>query len=238
MRATILLRRTEDWEQWSLDEYLEYLPTANLTTDPNQLELLVWNVKRWSQIWRPSFTALRGRITAIARKNWARLDNIDFIYNDCNNLPSDLIVFPVDDDDWFNPDVVPTVMRVFEENPHLDVVHWDNWQYQFTPEGEQYKVFTEGPMGSNGYALRGGLPIRYYINHMELHDVDPAKKHFIPGKALSIWFCHPASSWQSMHVRNFDINLKRAPRPPILDWAAGEIESAYSLISSIESIVQ
>lgn len=236
MRASILLRRTEDWGQWELDDYLAYIPTAGLSNDTQQIEFFLYNVERWSQMMRPSYTQLREKIAAIARKNWARLQNIDFIYNDCNDLPPDLIVFPVDDDDWFNPEVVPTVMKVFEENPHLDMVYWDNWQYQFTNWGENYRIFTEGPVGSNGYAVRGGLPLKYYGNHMELHDIDPAKKHFIPDKALSIYFCHPASLWQTLHYRIFDINLTRTPRPPILDWAAAEIESAYSLMASIERL--
>ena len=237
MRATILLRRTEDWDQWELEDYLDYIPTANFTSDPEKIEMLLYNVKRWSQVLRPPFTTLRGRIAALARKNWARLDDIDFIYNDCNNLPSDLIVFPVDDDDWFNPEIVSTVMPVFEANPHLDMVYWDNWQYQLSCWGESYRIFTEGPVGSNGYAIRGGLPIRYYGNHMELHDFPEDKKRFIPDKALSVWFCHPASLWQTFHARSFEINLKRTPRPPILDWAAGEIEAAYSLIASMEPVL-
>lgn len=235
MKYSLLLRRTEDWAKWSDEDYLAYVPGAMNHLTPAETNMFVENVKKWNQIYHSSFTQFRSGVADIATKNRAR---IDLPTHHCQyvDLPQDTVYLPIDDDDWFNPSLLSFVMPIFESNPDIDVVFWDCWQYQTMSFRENYRIWEYGLVGTNCYAIRGGLEHYYYWNHMRLAEYDRSKMVKLSQPGLSVYVNHPASFWMNYNFPLQEISLDRSPRPTELAWASLEIEELFALIKTLHKI--
>lgn len=239
----ILLADTEDWGSFGEDVegYLEEVAHRILSFLPQtEKDMFANNVRRWSQIARPSYMQFRQVVKDIAFKNHARLGIPKEHSRFHNKMTRDQIAFITDDDDWFNPEVVPTVAAVFEEHPEVEAVHWDTWQYDVSNFRENFHTYNMSRVGSNGFAIRGGNSPWLYTwgAHRKVETwLPPEKKFYLPYKALSVWNIHPGSFWQRTHFPLADgfHKVERSPRPAILDWAAEEIEAMYALLKSFLS---
>lgn len=112
--------------------------------------------KWWPQVFEMPYTEYRGRLTAIARANWSRLQGIDSQI--CARTWeierfSNAIIIPIDDDDWLDPETVSIVRQNLDDSTHA--VCWQVDRVETVGSGN-YKSWLNGDrdrFATNGYAL-------------------------------------------------------------------------------------
>jgi hypothetical protein len=242
MKCVIHVPYTEDWASFTLEGYLAHLPSRffhhNRTAEARvKLERFIRQVRLWSDYYNIPYTAYRQKLKDITEKNWSRLE-CKRVICDTSALTKDDIVLVCDDDDWLNPAVIPVVEKIFSERADIDVVHWDAWQYRTSWFFEECVIFKDVLFGSNSFAVRGGLNQQYYSagahNYLEW-GMDKSRVLFLPNVSYSVWNIHLGtfSVLSEFPLHDHIFTVHRRPRPAILDWAAEEIESMYSVVTSM-----
>lgn len=240
MKCVLKIPLTEDWDRFpDLQSFLSHVPKRfPMAHDSGKLDLFLENVGRWSDLYDTSYTAYRHQLKQISLKNWDRLP-CEKTHLDPWTQDGDTAFLVMDDDDWFNPAVVEEVERAFTDNPDLEIVWWDAWQYRQANGVEEYLIHKPGKVGSNSFAIRGGFAPKYYISgaHAQINKYwDKETILYLPDRCLSLWNIHPASvSFMSRYpVRDDFHKVGRAERPAQVDWAAEEIEALYALTTSMK----
>jgi hypothetical protein len=95
----ILVRRTTDWERE--DVVLAQLPAE-----------FVSKVEAWNAVFTIPYHVFRHRLKRIAQLNLSRVENA--IVARFEEIPPGALVVPVDDDDWFSPDLANVLERHVE----------------------------------------------------------------------------------------------------------------------------
>lgn len=237
----ILLVDTEDWYGFGddIEGYLKHAQSKVLDySSIEEQELFKNNVRLWSNIVNSSYMNFRGKIKDIAISNHKRmgLEIHPAIFH--KQMTRDQFALITDDDDFFNPELIDIVNLTFENNPDIEVVYWDSWQYKTVYLKEEFCIFDLHQVGSNSFAIRGGNSHWLYTwgAHNKINDwIPPEKKVFIPNKALSLWNIHPASFWQRTHyeiLKDF-YKLNRSLKPEILNWANDDIDLIYKSITEL-----
>jgi hypothetical protein len=99
----ICVREPTDWEElWH--------PIADLRS----------RAEAWDQTFMISFRDFRRRLAEIARLNFSRVENA--IFATWDEIPDGGLVAPVDDDDWFAPDLGTTLADAYD--PDATGYHW------------------------------------------------------------------------------------------------------------------
>jgi hypothetical protein len=118
--------------------------------DPEHRERISW----WERIFTLSYTEYRGRLAAIARRNWARIEGLDSIVNLVTREPESLggeLLLPIDDDDWLHPEIVRILRaRYRPETTSL------SWMVHRTDSPRRYvhpRHGTPARFATNGYLL-------------------------------------------------------------------------------------
>lgn len=80
-------------------------------------------VELWNATFNLSYSAFRHRLNLIARENWSRIENARL--TPLGEIPPGALVVPVDDDDWFSPELGRRLLA--ERKPSLHGYHWNRY---------------------------------------------------------------------------------------------------------------
>jgi hypothetical protein len=80
-------------------------------------------VELWNATFNLSYPAFRHRVHRIARENWSRIERAQLSPRE--QIPPGALVAPVDDDDWFSPEIGRRLLA--ERSPALHGYHWNRY---------------------------------------------------------------------------------------------------------------
>ena len=143
-------------------------------------------VELWNATFKLRYAAFRFRLTQIARRNWSRIQSAKL--TPLGEIPPGALVVPVDDDDWFSPEIGSRLLA--ERDPSLHGYHWNRyileaprrsrrWPFARRRRAADTSRYT---CGSNNYAIRN-LPelaaaISSHVKASEHFDGNPSRvKH-------------------------------------------------------------
>jgi hypothetical protein len=106
----ICVRRTLPWHD-------EAAVAASL--DP----IVRGKVELWNATFQLTYAAFRHRMTQIARENWSRVEHAQLTPRE--QIPPGALVAPVDDDDWFSPEMGRRLLA--ERSTSLHGYHWNRY---------------------------------------------------------------------------------------------------------------
>ena len=109
-RLHICVRRTLPWDD-------ETAVAAGLAPEMRA------RVELWNATFNLRYPAFRFRLTQIARRNWSRIENATL--TPLEEIPPGAQVVPVDDDDWFSPEIGSRLLA--ERDPSLHGYHWNRY---------------------------------------------------------------------------------------------------------------
>jgi len=78
-------------------------------------------VELWNATFNLRYPEFRMRLTQIARENLDRIENAELMR--LEEIPLGALVVPVDDDDWFSPEIASRLLA--ERDPSLQGYHWN-----------------------------------------------------------------------------------------------------------------
>jgi hypothetical protein len=143
-------------------------------------------VELWNATFELSYAAFRHRLTLIARENWSRVEQARITPR--SQIPPGALLVPVDDDDWFSPELGRRLLA--EQEPSLHGYHWNRyilesprharrWPWARPRRATDTSRYT---CGSNNYAIRN-LPelepaIPSHVTASRIFDAGPRRvKH-------------------------------------------------------------
>ena len=106
----IFIRRTTDWGR--IDVVESQLPRK-----------FRQKVEVWDSIFNIPYFAFRDRLKQIAQLNLARVKGVTCV-TDWDDIPESALVVPVDDDDWFSPELGPALERAL--TPGIAGYYWNS----------------------------------------------------------------------------------------------------------------
>jgi hypothetical protein len=143
-------------------------------------------VDLWNATFELSYAAFRHRLTLIARENWSRIEHTRLTPLD--QIPPGALVVPVDDDDWFSPELGRRLLA--EQDPSLHGYHWNRyilepprhlrrWPWKRARRASDTSQYT---CGSNNYAVVNvpelTAAIRSHVNASAIFDAGACRvKH-------------------------------------------------------------
>jgi hypothetical protein len=89
-------------------------------------------VALWNATFNLRYAAFRQRLTEIARENWSRIPNAKLA--PLSEVPPGALIAPVDDDDWFSPELASRLLA--EHEPARYGYHWNRYVLE-TPRGSR-----------------------------------------------------------------------------------------------------
>ncbi|HEY8154291.1 MAG TPA: hypothetical protein VII72_09210 [Myxococcota bacterium] len=115
-------------------------------------------VELWNATFNLRYPAFRSRLTRIARESWSRIEDAKLTPR--AELPPGALVAPVDDDDWFSPEIASRLLA--ERHPSRQGFHWNRyiveaprrrrrWPWARSRRAADTSRYT---CGSNNYAVR------------------------------------------------------------------------------------
>ena len=171
--VVLYVRTNLDWGTLTEETFLRQEERANSVRamSADQKQTLLNAIQLWNRTFGVSYFAYRQRLKEIAELNWTRIRNLDLVVRRQDLLTilehvDRFIVLPVDDDDWFHPDVADILRR--HSRPDVDAFHWPDGLYRSVPFQDRFKQTASqdrlvvrhwpGDFATNGYALtRTGL---------------------------------------------------------------------------------
>jgi hypothetical protein len=148
-------------------------------------------VETWNATFNIPYHQFRQRLKEIAQLNLSRVDNARFAKLEA--VPPQAIVVPVDDDDWFSPDLAA---RLAEKNdPAIRGYHWVRHILEPERHRRRFRGLLKEALtrkvifATNNYAIRNGPGVKaLLLNHLnasyDFH-ARPAEFKYVPA-ALSI----------------------------------------------------
>lgn len=167
------VRTNIDWGAMTEDGFLqqERLSTSTSVMSAEQRQGFLTAIRLWNRTFSMSYFEYRQRLKEIAELSWTRIRNLDLVLRrpDLSAILDSLdeyIVLPVDDDDWFHPDIADVLRRRWR--PSVDAFHWPDGLYRPVPFQERFDQSAHqirlilrklhADFATNGYALtRTGL---------------------------------------------------------------------------------
>lgn len=135
----LFLRSNVDWSKLNEGNFLEQntLCPAAYPTTAKQRELLLSGIRVWNSVLGMSYFCYRQRLREISNRNWCRLRNLDLVLINHNHYQSlldwsEAYVVPVDEDDWFRPDLADLLRSV--PTADVDIVRWKDAAFRPIPQ--------------------------------------------------------------------------------------------------------
>jgi hypothetical protein len=140
-------------------------------------------VELWNTTFDMRYAAFRQRLVEIARQNLARVEGARVSALD--DVPRGALVVPVDDDDWFSPELAERLLS--EPGEGLQGYHWNRYIVETPrrahrwpwPDRRRAADTSRHTCGSNNYAVRN-LPehtesIASHVRASALFDASPGR---------------------------------------------------------------
>ncbi|MCG6154359.1 class I SAM-dependent methyltransferase [Rubinisphaera margarita] len=160
-RVAILYLRTDvTWRVMSEDTFMDQERHHRSTiplTPPRRREILQ-RIELWNRTFTMTYFEYRQNIKDIAELNRSHICNIDLVVRNRHSVShvktSEAIFIPVDDDDWFRPDIVSTLLH--NSNSETDLISWRDaiycpTRYRKNQNGEREIIFPRG-LSEHGFA--------------------------------------------------------------------------------------
>jgi len=113
-------------------------------------------MEAWDATFSLPYARFRQRLTEIARENWSRVRDARVVGLD--DVPDGCLAVPVDDDDWFAPDLVARLRVALDGRPRG--LLWTRWILEARPWGLRRlrgrRAEERFTCGSNNYAVVTG----------------------------------------------------------------------------------
>jgi len=263
--VVLYLRSNIDWRTMTDARFAgqrdDVTSTQPMSTD--RLEKLIRSVRMWNDVFPVSYFEYRQRLREIAELNWLRMRGICVVireqqFHSLFDQWGQCIVLPVDEDDWFHPDLAERLPQLFD--PAVDVYHWDDFLYRPVPflgqEPDHEPIRRRkwaSSFGTNSYAiastsLRKLTPVlrqQVLLHHEaagELFCRPGFRRHYID-ECLSLSHKSPASTLHMEHFESqasltdwpFYLSRRLEPIPADLQWAADSIGQAERLLGRLDS---
>lgn len=201
-------------------------------------ERYIENVRDWCRYWIPNYFQYREAIKQIALQNWKK-NEVGIVRG--GQWEDDWVIFPMDDDDWYKPELIARATDMFEKDPDLDLLVWDYWCYSVRScEKMMFRLAKwRNMICGNAYAIRGRVANNRYL---QIHTSVNRLLSRVKWKELepsSVWVRHSAghSINKQLLVHDdkdvCDIGPLR-PIPKQLSWATEEIQQVYELTKQVQ----
>jgi len=167
------VRTNIDWRTMTEDRFLQQEQFSNSARgmSAEQKAGFLQAIRIWNRTFAMSYFAYRQRLKEIAELSWTRVRNLDLIVRRPElvamlDASDPYIVLPVDDDDWFHPEIAEVLRRRWR--PGVDAFHWPDGLYRPVPFQDRFEQSAhqerlivrkwDADFATNGYALtRAGL---------------------------------------------------------------------------------
>ena len=137
------VRTNVDWGSLTEENYLrqEQFSNSVRALSDEQKEGFLRAIRLWNRTFGMSYFVYRQRLKEIAELNWARVRNLDLVVRrpDLISILDGLdryVVLPVDDDDWFHPDVADILRSRWRAD--IDAFHWPDGLYRSVPFQDRF----------------------------------------------------------------------------------------------------
>jgi len=256
MSNILYIRSNVDWSKCQDEFNIEDENVHKHMTEDGRKHILRF-VEWWNNIFGMNFFYYRHEIQQISELNFGAIKYVDKIYRykafDSVECQYDCVL-PVDDDDWFHPDIFEKLDGCI--NPQWDVVNWPIGFYNSCPSQKNYNIEYEeiritkhiDVLQTNNYLLmyNGLNKLMDYFNNDKKSDClthlagkDVLNKKFNRiyfDECLSITNKHLAAITNIRHinseqdlVRNVEFLNKYPTIPEELSWARPYIDLMYNL---------
>lgn len=242
MRIFLCLRNTRDWNNIDINDILD---ESNIF---NNCSTYIKNIRRWQKYITPKYFEYRQILKDIAINQWS-LPWFAYCDNYIEHLNDEDIIVPVDDDDWFHPDLENFLV---ENSKNCDFGYWDAIVNQTV---NNFNIHTwhscHDYVCSNTYFFR----VSFLRSQKSELGKKLIKDHFVALKTakemglkimdkkdsiMSVYNRHPGSYSILDYIRYENVFLSLFSKkeiPPIPDfckWATGGINLVRDLICSLE----
>ena len=180
-------------------------------------------VELWNATFNLRYPAFRLRIAQIARENFGRIE--DATLTSLAETPPGALVVPVDDDDWFSPEIGRRLLA--EREPSLHGYHWNRYILETPrrrrrwPWARRRRAADTSPhtCGSNNYAVLNlpelAVAIASHVTASEIFDAGPGRVKHV-GASLSLQCRNLASRSALGSGRRSISQVSLAEKPPSL----------------------
>jgi hypothetical protein len=184
MECCIFLRKTIDWHK--IKNMRQF---SRICCFPEVLRKTKW----WGDHFSIPYWSYRAGLKRIAEKS---LKNTGLPILQEREISDDMIVIPLDDDDWLRPDIWDFVKPSFSD-PKVEMVFWDGVLLQ-TEQGrvDMGAMSTKEYVESCCYAVRGRVEESFRDDHRlpdQHQKIKPEETAFHHGDLLSAYVRHYAS---------------------------------------------
>ena len=260
--VAIYARTNVDWRTMSEERFMEqerYTRSAKAMRAEDR-EHFLRMIRLWNRTFGVSYFEYRQRLREIAELSWSRVRDLDLLVRQQDlyellEARQQYIVLPVDDDDWFHPDVANVVREHWR--PELDVLHWPDGVFCSVPFQDRFEETAalprlrerhwKGNFTTNGYALTkkglaqcaGDLRKRVVLYHLQAGEIfhgEQFRRRFIDrplsvtNKSLASCVNLRQMSGERDLLRNVAHLARRtADIPPPLAWAAEHVSLTENL---------
>lgn len=164
--SILFLRTNIRWSELTPEAFRDLErtnPTARRTKSIERRRIAS-AIAAWNSWFSLTYFEYRHRLREIAQANWANIRDLDVMINNSARYDSldsydDYRVFPVDDDDWFHPDVVREIRRA--DTGDADAFSWPDAVYG-SLDGEDLDA---GIAGTGGTVRLRRRPERFLTNN-------------------------------------------------------------------------
>jgi hypothetical protein len=158
----ICMRRTLDWQN-------------KAAVDAGVIAGFRPKLETWNLTFNIPYHEFRQRLKSIAQLNWDRVENASCITY--NEAPPGALLVPVDDDDWFSPDLANNLREAF--NPSIVCYRWirhilEPERHRRSIKGRIKELLTGKVIfATNNYGIRNFPQLAAFVaSHMQ------ASRHF------------------------------------------------------------
>lgn len=231
LKPIILVRRTIDWGNITVNEWLDDFKRQNsksrkkinLEEDVSKemMSQFFANIKTWHETFPITYPEYRTELKKIALSNWERMgcDIVDMpeSIDDLKKRFHGYLLFPTDDDDWFDPQITELFPQLMGEQD-FGCVTWDAVRYNRLGKKEEF--YTDRRVGSNAYCFDCESAS---LQSLLVHHKVPHTNRIM--KPYSVWVRHRASYW---NLQNYSLStdcVSDVECPNDLKWAREEVNA-------------
>jgi hypothetical protein len=159
MKIVLFVWTNINWRYFNdavFEEQVAGLPSSFFHGRPRQHRCFRDKIALWNEIFCIPYFEYRQHLQDVAQQNWLQIRHLDAIVRDCSLVPigkEGVVILPVDDDDWFHPEV-----SGFLESQLRAKDHAVTWKYShYVPHAPNASRRIRGVgrriFGSNAYAV-------------------------------------------------------------------------------------
>ena len=242
MRVILCLRFTRDWKNIDINNLLDQ-------SNPfYKCYNFFKNIKIWKRHINPNYFEYRAKLKDIAMSQWT-LPWFDYNDNFLENLNDDDIVVPIEDDDWFHPDIEKFLIKnsknydygcwnaiVNNTSNEFNIHDWHRFHDEICTNSYSFRVSF---LRSQNQELVNDL-IKNHYTTLNIAKSMNLKIMDCRDSIMSVYNRHPGSHSILNHIVReegfFSLFPKNKPMavPHCYKWAASGIELVRDLICSLE----